>query len=518
MYQPSKREYIEKAQNYNLIPVYREYVVDTETPASIFMKAGGLEKESFLLESIEGAINLSRYSFMGVGIKSRLVFDNNVFSQIRENQGERVVRIANPLKELEKVMGDYHICKDPNLNHFVGGAVGYLSYDLVKYFENIKLPEEKIHFPEMMLYLTDMVIVFDHLFNRMKIVSTIKIDKDTPPERAYSLSVEKIEDIQARIFQTNVFKEIRNNSFGLEGLKSNIDNNFISGDFIDFNSLDQSSNGSFGDISKNSNFTKPDFLEAVEKAKKYIIEGEAFQVVLSQRFSKSYSSNPFSIYRRLRTINPSPYMFYINFGDFQIIGSSPEPLVKISGRKILTCPIAGTRKRGKDPREDKILINDLLSDEKERAEHNMLVDLARNDLGRVCKYGSVKVKKCMSVEKYSHVIHLVSRVEGILDPNKSIYQALESTFPAGTLTGAPKVRAMQIISELEPCRRGPYGGVVGYFGYDGSLDSCITIRTALVKDGKVFIQAGAGIVYDSVPENEWKETINKAAPLFRAVS
>lgn len=517
MYQPSKKEYIEKAQNYNLIPVYREYVVDTETPASIFIKVGGLEKEGFLLESIEGATNLSRYSFIGVGIESRLVFDNNIFSQRKEDQDEIVVKIANPLRELEKVMEEYHLCKNPNLNHFVGGAVGYLSYDLVKYFENIKLPEERIHFPEMMLYLTDMVIVFDHLFNRMKIVSTIKIDKDTPPEKAYSLSVEKIEDIQAKIFQTNIFKESRNNSFGLNGLKSNLNNDFISGDFIDFNSLDQDSIGLFGDISKNSNFTKPDFLEAVEKAKKYIIEGEAFQVVLSQRFSKNYSSNPFSIYRRLRTINPSPYMFYMNFGDFQVIGSSPEPLVKISGKRILTCPIAGTRKRGKDSKEDKTLVNELLNDEKEKAEHNMLVDLSRNDLGRVCKYGSVKVKRYMSVEKYSHVIHLVSRVEGVLDQNMSIYQALESAFPAGTLTGAPKVRAMQIISELEPCRRGPYGGVVGYFGYDGSLDTCITIRTALVRDGKVFIQAGAGIVYDSVPENEWKETINKAAALFRAV-
>lgn len=210
-------------------------------------------------------------------------------------------------------------------------------------------------------------------------------------------------------------------------------------------------------------------------------------------------------------------MYYINFGDFKIIGSSPEPLVKISGRRVLTCPIAGTRKRGKNLKEDRYLVRDLLNDKKEKAEHNMLVDLSRNDLGRVCRYGSVKVKKYMSVEKYSHVIHLVSRVEGILDKDKTIYQALRSVFPAGTLSGAPKIRAMQIISELEPDCRGPYGGVVGYFGYDGSLDSCITIRTALVRDGKAYVQAGAGIVYDSIPENEWKETINKASALFRAI-
>ncbi|MCL5073595.1 MAG: anthranilate synthase component I family protein, partial [Actinobacteria bacterium] len=263
--------------------------------------------------------------------------------------------------------------------------------------------------------------------------------------------------------------------------------------------------------------SKQKFLEAVRKAKKHIIDGEAFQIVLSQRFSINSPSNPFNVYRALRTTNPSPYMYYINFGKFKIIGSSPEPLIKINGRKILTCPIAGTKKRGIGSKEEKFLVNSLLNDEKEIAEHNMLVDLSRNDLGRVCKFESIKIKKYMSVEKYSHVIHLVSRIEGTLDKKSTIYDALKSTFPAGTLTGAPKIRAMQIISELEPDCRGPYGGVVGYFGYDGSLDTCITIRTAIIKDDKAYIQAGAGIVYDSVPENEWNETLNKAGALFKAI-
>jgi len=497
MYYPTKKEYLLKAENYNLIPVYREYIVDTETPTSIFIKAGGLGREGFLLESIEGATNLSRYSFIGTGYRELVKFDSQVFTL--DSGGERKIEVKTkrPLEELEKVMGEYRLYKNPELNHFIGGAVGYLSYDLVKYFEDIPLPEKRFTFPEMMLYLTDSVVVFDHLLNRMKIVSTIKISKNIPPEKAYELSVEKIENIQRKIY---------------EGQKNSIDN--ISNNFLD--SYDNSSFYSQG-LHLSSNFDKEEFLEAVNRAKKYIIEGEAFQVVLSQRFSTDNFSNPFNIYRGLRTINPSPYMYYINFGDFKIIGSSPEPLIKINGRRVLTCPIAGTRKRGKNLKEDRYLVRDLLNDKKEKAEHNMLVDLSRNDLGRVCRYGSVKVKKYMSVEKYSHVIHLVSRVEGILDKDKTIYQALRSVFPAGTLSGAPKIRAMQIISELEPDCRGPYGGVVGYFGYDGSLDSCITIRTALVKDGKAYVQAGAGIVYDSIPENEWKETINKASALFRAI-
>lgn len=489
---PSKEEYQAKAKKYNLIPVYKEYMVDTETPTSIFLKAGGLEKEMFLLESMEGLKKLSRYSFIGAGNSSLIKFEDEVF--IMKISGKEVVKVKtkSPLDELEKVINKYRLYKNPELNHFVGGAVGYLSYDLVKYFENIKLAKDKLSLPEIMLYLTDLVIVFDHFLNRMKIISTVKIEKDTEKDtdKTYFQSIKKIEEIESKIFLSSKNDNGNNFSYLADNTKK---------------------------FDIKSNFSKQKFLEAVKKAKKYIIDGEAFQVVLSQRFSIDSPSNPFNIYRALRTTNPSPYMYYINFGKFKIIGSSPEPLIKIKGRKILTCPIAGTKKRGASPKEERSLVSSLLNDEKEMAEHNMLVDLSRNDLGRVCKFGSIKIKKYMSVEKYSHVIHLVSRIEGTLDKKSTIYDALKSTFPAGTLTGAPKIRAMQIISELEPGCRGPYGGVVGYFGYDGSLDTCITIRTAIIKDGKAYIQAGAGIVYDSVPENEWNETLNKAGALFKAI-
>ena len=496
---PSKEEYQAKAKKYNLIPVYKEYMVDTETPTSIFLKAGGLEKEMFLLESMEGLKKLSRYSFIGAGNSSLIKFEDEVFTM--KTSGKEVVKVKtkSPLEELEKVINEYRLYKNPELNHFVGGAVGYLSYDLVKYFENIKLTKSKLLLPEIMLYLTGVVIVFDHFLNRMKIISTVKIEKSigkdkdknfNNAEKAFFQSIQKIEEIESKIFSSSKNGNVDNFPYHADNTKK-----------FDFN----------------SNFSKQKFLEAVKKAKKYIIDGEAFQIVLSQRFSIDSLSNPFNIYRALRTTNPSPYMYYINFGKFKIIGSSPEPLIKINGRKILTCPIAGTKKRGASPKEERFLVSSLLNDEKEMAEHNMLVDLSRNDLGRVCKFGSIKIKKYMSVEKYSHVIHLVSRIEGTLDKISTIYDALKSTFPAGTLTGAPKIRAMQIISELEPDCRGPYGGVVGYFGYDGSLDTCITIRTAIIKDGKAYIQAGAGIVYDSVPENEWNETLNKAGALFKAI-
>lgn len=492
MFYPSKSEYLKIAQTYNLIPVYKEYIVDTETPTSMFIKTGGLKREGFLLESIEGQKNLSRHSFIGIGCNNLIKFDREVFSLNDGSNKVFEIKTRNPLLELEKIMKKYRLYKNPELNHFIGGAVGYLSYDLVKCFEQIPLPEDKLFIPEIMLYLTDLVVIFDHLLNRIKIVSTMKIESKISAGKTYDISVENIENLEKKI-------------------KENNGNNFRSS--FDSAAIDNSAVG----LKLNSNFEKEKFLEGVKRAKKYITEGETFQVVLSQRFYTDEFSDSFSIYRGLRTINPSPYMYYFNFGEFKIIGASPEPLIKINGRKILTYPIAGTRRRGRTLKEDRVLISDLLSDKKEKAEHNMLVDLSRNDLGRVCQYNSVKVKKYMSVEKYSHVIHLVSRVEGILDKNNSIYDAMKSVFPAGTLSGAPKIRAMQIISELEPDSRGPYGGSVGYFGYDGNLDSCIIIRTAIIKNGIAYIQAGAGIVYDSEPENEYNETINKAAALFKAI-
>ncbi len=493
---PEKKDYLKKALSYNLIPVYKEFIADTETPASIFIKAGGLEKDSFLLESIEGAKNMARFSFIGIGYSSRIHFSNGTFIMDSKNKKGLKRKTESPLHELKNILEQYHSCKIPELDHFIGGAVGYLGYDLVKYFDDIQLPPESSGFPEMVMFLTDLIIVFDHMLNRMKIISTIKIDDCITAEKAYQMSLEKIEKIESRIFSSSAayINDFRNRGFDSSGVPV------------------------VGKMKIRSNFARDKFIKSVEKAKEYIVSGDAFQIVLSQRFSINYDSSPFNIYRVLRTVNPSPYMYYLNYGKFKIVGSSPEPLIKISGSKVSTYPIAGTRKRGKSKSEDRYLANDLLKDAKERAEHNMLVDLARNDLGRFCRFGSVKVSKYMYIEKYSHVMHLVSRVEGILDKDKTIYDALQSVFPAGTLTGAPKIRAMQIISELEPDRRGPYGGVVGYFGYNGDLDTCITIRTAVLKGSKVHIQTGAGIVYDSVPERELEETINKAGALLKSIS
>ncbi len=492
MFLPSKSEYIKRARNYNMIPVYKEYIVDTETPASLFMKAVGPGREGFLLESIEGIKNLSRYSFIGIGFSNLIEFNDGLFSLSSKGESIYSVKTDCPLEELEKTLKNYNLYKDPELKHFVGGAVGYLSYDLVKYFEKIPMPEKNLSVPEIMLYLTELVIVFDHPLNRIKIISTIKVGDEGDAGESYARSVENIERIEKRIKKNNGnnFK----GSFSAKGMNSEA-----------------------GNLKPDSNLEKKDFIKGIEKAKKYITDGDAFQIVLSQRFHTANCSDSFSVYRGLRAVNPSPYMYYFDFGKFMIAGASPEPLIKIKGSKVMTYPIAGTRKRGRNAGEDRALIKSLLNDEKEKAEHNMLVDLARNDLGRVCKYNSVKVKKYMGVEKYSHVIHLVSRVEGILDKRKSIFEALKSVFPAGTLSGAPKIRAMQIISELEPDRRGPYGGTVGYFGYDGNLDTCITIRTAIIKDNTAYIQAGAGIVYDSKPENEYNETLNKAAAVFKAI-
>jgi anthranilate synthase component I len=522
MIYPNKEEYIKRSAAYNVVPIYKKYFIDTETPATIFLKLGGAspEKQMFLLESIEGIKRLSRYSFIGAGFSHLIRFENGIFSvSERSDQRDReIIRTKTnlPLSELERFLSGYRIYKDHELTHFIGGAVGYLSYDLVKYFENIDIPQDDPDFPEMMLYITDCLVVFDHLLNTISIIATVKNDGEgTGAGKSYENACRKIEDLENLIFDS-----YKNSRLHEELIKTSIINN---GNYHSEVTPDEipENTGEVGTRTVvRSNFTRDGFIDAVNKAKKYINEGEVFQLVLSQRFEVKNipeSLNVFNIYRILRNLNPSPYMYYLSFGDFRIVGSSPEPLIKISGRKIITCPIAGTRKRGKSIAGDRKLITDLLSDKKEKAEHNMLVDLSRNDLGRVCEYGSVKLKRYMKVEKYSHVIHLVSRVEGLLRKDKTIFDALMSTFPAGTLTGAPKIRAMQLISELEPERRGPYGGIIGYFGFDKSLDCCITIRTALLKGSKAFVQAGAGIVYDSVAESEYQETINKASALLDAI-
>ncbi len=488
MFNISKKQFKKLSYIYNLIPVYREYMVDTETPASLFLKIEEKQNPVFILESVEGPRGLSRYSIIGIDYSRAVSFCKGIFT-VKDKQGigwEK--KTGQPLDCLRELMRKINPYNDSGLSHFIGGFVGYISYDMVNCFERIPLGQDS-EFPEMLLYSTNLVIVFDHYNNTMKIIATLLIGEELNSDQAYARS-------------TNLIQALENDIFSSKSAP-----NLVSQIAQDI-----------GEIDYNSNFTRQGFLSAVEKAKRHINKGDAFQIVLSQRFAIKANTRSFDIYRSLRTTNPSPYMFFMDFEGFKLIGSSPEPLVKVSGSTILTCPIAGTRERGHDEGMDTALAKDLLCDKKERAEHNMLVDLARNDLGRVSEYGSVKVKRYMEVEKYSHVMHLVSLVEGKLSAGKDVFDVLKSVFPAGTLSGAPKVRAMQIIAELENQNRGPYGGAVGYFGYEGNMDFCITIRTAILKGSMAYVQAGAGIVYDSIAEKEYEETVNKARALFRSIN
>ncbi|MBA7544699.1 Anthranilate synthase component 1 [subsurface metagenome] len=374
----------------------------------------------------------------------------------------------------------------PGLPRFSGGAVGYLSYDLVRFFE--KLPEfnsDDLKLPDVYLIFSDTLVVFDHLKHKIKIISNAYVNGEDLV-KSYQRAMAKIDKIIAK-------------------LKSPL------------NLSSQSSFSKKRKVSFSSNLSKSSFVKKVKKAKEYIKAGDIIQVVISQRFQTEIRTEPFNLYRALRSINPSPYMYYLKFKDLKLIGSSPEILVRLEGGRVTVRPIAGTRPRGKDEKEDRFLEKELLSDEKEKVEHIMLVDLGRNDIGKVCRYGSVKVNELMKVERYSHVMHLVSNVNGKVKKDKDQFDVLRSSFPAGTVTGAPKVRAMEIIEELEPIRRGPYAGAVGYFSFSGNLDACITIRTLVIKNNVAYLQAGAGIVADSIPEKEYEETKNKAKALMEAI-
>jgi anthranilate synthase component 1 len=381
------------------------------------------------------------------------------------------------------------------LPRFYGGLVGYIGYDMVRYFESI--PDEHrpgLELPDMFFMVSDTVVIFDNLKGKIKVVSNTHV-KNKSPEDAYREAEEKIEDIIERLRQSEMRSQKNRSMFDI-----------------------QRSTKDFEHLGYGSSFvTKESFENAVLRGKDYIMSGDIVQVVLSQRFERETYVNPFDIYRALRVINPSPYMYYIDTGDAKLVGSSPEILVRLEGRKVILRPIAGTRKRGETEEEDSVLEEELKKDPKEIAEHIMLVDLGRNDVGRVAEIGSVKVTELMNVEKYSHVMHLVSNVEGTLKDGLDAFDVLRACFPAGTVTGAPKVRAMEIIEELEPMRRGPYAGAVGYLSYSGNMDTCITIRTLVIKDNKVYVQAGAGIVADSVPDREYIETVNKAMGMMRAV-
>ncbi len=472
MYYPTLEEVRKLRNDGNLVPVYREIVADLETPVSAFLKInrGG---HSFLLESVEGGERLARYSFIGTE-------PYRVLTTRPEDK-------TDPLPLIAEELNKYKIVPVSSLPSFCGGAVGYLSYETVTRFEDLPSPvADPLGLPESLFMFVDTLLVFDHVTHKIKVLSHVHLDGDI--DEAYQKAVDKIDALVDRLNQP---------------LKPDQGTKAVT----------QSVNHTLS-----SNFSKDKFAESVHKIKQYITAGEAIQVVLSQRLAQPTEAAPFEIYRALRTINPSPYMFFLDFGDFYIIGTSPEILVRVENGAVMTRPLAGTRPRGKSPAEDALLEKELRSDEKERAEHIMLVDLGRNDIGRVSEPGTVQVSELMDVERYSHVMHLVTHVQGRLRHDMTAFDALRACFPAGTVSGAPKIRAMEIIAEFEPEKRGPYAGAVGYFSFSGNMDMAIAIRTMVMSKGVAYVQAGGGIVYDSVPEREYEESMNKARALLKALS
>jgi len=483
-YSPSREEFIQLAKEHTLVPVWREVLGDLETPVGAYRKLGA-EPNSFLLESVEHGERWGRYSF--IGCDPFLVMSSRDGVATFEGTPPPGVEDApNPLTALERALDAYRAPALPGLPPLHGGAVGYVGYDAVRYIE--RLPQtttDDLQMPELWLMFTGRLLVFDHLRQRLTVISNVAIGDD--PARQYDEAVEGAEALVERLASTPTHG--RPSSPTLEA--------------------------DVGDVA--SNIGRGTFMANVVKAKEYIASGDIFQVVLSQRFQMPTTADPFDVYRVLRLINPSPYMFFLQYPGSALVGSSPEPHVRVQGREAIIRPIAGTRPRGATEDEDRKLADELLSDSKERAEHVMLVDLARNDLGRVSAAGTVRVEQLMDVERYSHVMHIVSEVHGELAPGRTAFDAFKWAFPAGTVSGAPKIRAMEIIDELESARRGPYAGAVGYFDFSGNLDTCITLRTALIKDGTAYVQAGAGIVADSVPEVEDDECRNKARALLSAI-
>ena len=492
MYSPDLDTFCRMMNGDALVPVFRELPADLETPVSVFLKLKG-GGPCFLLESVERGEQLGRYSF--IGTDPFLVFHASETEGTINRYGEiSAVPLGppavgpDPLHVMQSLLSNYKVARIPGLPRFFGGAVGYLSYDMVRFFE--KLPpctQDELCLPECTFLFTDTLVIFDHVQNKMKIVSNVSPSSDA--EMAYQEAVAKIEAIVSALSKPLPPELPLYASVGDEPVASGLA----------------------------SNFSREGFKSAVAAAKGYIAAGDAFQIVLSQRLRCQTTASPFSIYRALRMLNPSPYMFYLDFGQFQLIGSSPEMLVKLEEGEAETRPIAGTRARGSSEEEDEAIIADLLADPKERAEHIMLVDLGRNDLGRVCQYGTVHVPLYMGIEKYSHVIHIVSSVLGKLNQSHDAFSLLRASFPAGTVSGAPKIRAMEIINELEGLRRGPYAGAVGYFSFTGNMDTCITIRTIVMIGNTAYLQGGAGIVADSDPEREYQETLKKVEVLGKAV-
>lgn len=470
----------------NLVPIYREILADFDTPVSAFTKIN-TGSHAFLFESVEGGESWARYSFLG-SQPSVVLWEEN--GQVITQQGQKRSRIplkANPLDHVQEAMAPYHPVPVQGLPPFTGGAVGFIGYDIVRSFEPIPAyVKSKAMTPLFVFCITDTLLIFDNVLHTIKVVANVHVTKKnkTHLRKIYRDAGDRIEAIIAKLHRTKVRQPVRK---GRAALKFQ------------------------------SNMTPTDYEKMVLRTKEYIQAGDIIQGVMSQRWETSLRVDPLQIYRALRVINPSPYMYYLRLGDTTLVGASPETLVRCENGKIVVRPIAGTRPRGKTSIEDQTLEQDLLADQKELAEHLMLVDLGRNDVGRVAQTGTVQVEKFQTIERYSHVMHIVSQVTGILDSQYTSYDVLKACFPAGTLSGAPKIRAMQIIEELEPTQRGPYGGAVGYFSFSGNMDTGINIRTVVIHGKKAYIQAGGGIVADSDPAREYEETRNKAGAVMKAL-
>jgi len=492
MYSPTADEFLKLATQGNLIPVARRILADLETPLSAYRKIRG-QGESFLFESVEGGEHVGRYSFVGCNPRAVIRQDGQhvqVIENGRITESAVVGRdVQDGLEIVERVMKNFRAVATPGLPRFTGGAIGFIGYEFIHDVEPTvpRPPQDELKTPVMYFLIADQLLTFDRAQQTITILVNAVLDDATSPAEAYESATDEIDRLISLLEQPSEHQPV---------------------------SLPEE----VPPVAFESNQTKEQFLANVEASKKFITAGDIIQVVGSQRFSAPVTASPVDIYRAVRSINPSPYMFLLELDGFALVGASPELHVRCEEGKVEIRPIAGTRKRGKSDEEDAALEKELLADPKERAEHVMLVDLARNDIGRVCDFGSVQVKDLMFIERYSHVMHIVSQVEGKLSAEKTNYDLMRATFPAGTVSGAPKIRAMQIISELEQTTRGTYAGAVGYFSFNGNLDTCITIRTALIKDGKAYVQAGGGWVNDSTPEGEYQETINKSMAMRKAIA
>lgn len=472
-YSPALEEVRKLAASGNIVPVYLEVSADLETPVSAYLKVARGE-HSFLLESVEGGERLARYSFIGT----------EPYRIIRTGTAAGA-DCVDPLTHVEEELRRFTPVRIPGLPRFHGGAVGYMAYECARYYEKLPLPDSDPQgLPESVFMFTDTLLVFDHLHHNIKVVSHARLDGDI--DASYREAVRKIDELAERLAAP-------------------------------LTNLPYSQKRGARNREMTSNNTREGFMRKVERAKEYIRRGDTYQIQVSQRFARETDAHPFEVYRALRTVNPSPYMYYLELGDLHVVGASPEMLIRVEDGVIETHPIAGTRRRGRDAEDERRMADELQGSEKERAEHIMLVDLARNDLGRVCRAGTVRVTSLMAIERYSHVMHMVSHVVGELRGDVSVYDALRAYFPHGTVTGAPKIRTMEIIAELEEQRRGGYGGCVGYFDMSGNCDTALSIRTIWMKDSTAYVQAAGGVVYDSTPEEEYMESGNKARAMMRAI-